>query len=278
MGAFDGQVAFITGASSGLGAALARELARQGADAALAARRLDRLEALAADIRDRGRRALALRCDVTRNGDLETAVARTVAELGQLDVLVANAGFGVMGRLEQLTLDDYRRQFETNVFGVLRTIYAGLEPVRASRGRLVVIGSVTGHVALAGASPYAMSKFALRALAQSLRFELAPAGVAVTLVSPGFVDTEIHQIDNRGVRHPEARHPAPAFVRMPAERAARQIVRAVARRRREVIVTALAKTTVHAHRLLPGTFAWVVGRLGVRSRPEPSRGRPTPSP
>lgn len=274
MGAFDGQVAFITGASSGIGAALARELARQGGDVALAARRMDRLEALAVEVRALGRRALALRCDVTRDGDLEQAVARTVAELGRLDVLVANAGFGVMGRLEKLTLDDYRRQLETNVFGVLRTIYAGLDALKASRGRLVIIGSVTGHVALAGASPYAMSKFAVRGLAQSLRFELAPAGVAVTLVSPGFVDSEIHQIDNRGARHPEARHPAPAFARMRADRAARQIVRAVARRRREVIVTTLGKTTVHAHRLLPGAFAWMVTRLGVRSRSDPGQGGP----
>ncbi len=277
MGAFDGTTAFITGASSGIGAALGRELARRGADVALAARRVDRLEALAAEVRALGRRALALRCDVTRDGDLEQAVARTLAEWGRLDVLVANAGFGVTGTLERLTLDDYRRQFETNVFGVLRTIYAGLPALRSSRGRLVIVGSVSGHVALAGASPYAMSKFAVRALAQSLAFELAPAGVAVTLVSPGFVDTEIHQIDNRGRHHPGARHPAPAFVRMRADRAARQIVRAVARRRREVVITALGQVTVHLHRLLPGAFTWIVERLGVRSRSEPERGGPASS-
>src|SRR2546425_1726539 len=147
MGTFAGRVAFITGASSGIGAALAREFARQGADLALAARRLDRLEALAAELASTGRRALALPCDVTKDGDLERAVARTTAELGRVDVLVANAGFGVVGRLDGLTLEDYRRQLETNVFGVLRTIYAGLAELRRARGRLVIVGSVSGHVA-----------------------------------------------------------------------------------------------------------------------------------
>jgi short-subunit dehydrogenase len=271
MGQFGGQVVFITGASSGLGAALAREFARQGADLALAARRLDRLEALAAEVTRAGRRALVLACDVSRADDVERAVARTVAALGRLDVLVANAGFGVVGPLEQLTLDDYRRQFETNVFGVLRTIYAGLPALRRRGGRLVIMGSVSGHVTVPGASPYAMSKFAVRALAEALDFELRPKGVAVTLVSPGFVDTEIHQVDNQGVRHPEMRHRAPAWVRMSAERAARLIVRAVARRRREVVITWLGRLTVFVGRHLPGLFGWAVRTFGARARPEPSR-------
>lgn len=105
---FTGQVVFITGASSGIGAALAREFAREGADLALAARRIDRLEALADELRTRGRSVLVLPCDVTRDQDLKAAVASTVAELGRIDVVVANAGYGVVGPLERLTLDDYR--------------------------------------------------------------------------------------------------------------------------------------------------------------------------
>jgi short-subunit dehydrogenase len=267
---FHGQVAFITGASSGIGAALARELTRRGAHVALAARRQDRLEALATELRAAGRRVLVLACDVTRDGDVERAVAHTVAELGRLDVLVANAGFGVVGPLERLTLEDYRRQFETNVFGVLRTIYAGLPALRRARGRLVILGSVSGHVALPGSSPYSMSKFAVRALAEALDFELRPAGVSVTLVSPGFVDTEIHQVDNRGARHPEMRHRAPAWVRLNAERAARRIVRAVARRRREIVITWLGKLTVFIRRHAPRLYRWAVRTFGVRTRSEPA--------
>ena len=196
---FAGSAVFITGASSGIGAALSLEFAREGADVVLAARRRDRLESLAAEIGAIGRRAVVFPCDVTREGDLERAAAAGRAAFGKLDVVVANAGFGVTGLLERLSLDDYRRQLETNVFGVLRTVYATLEDLKKSRGRLVVIGSVSGHVAVAGSSPYSMSKFAVRALAASLGYELAEHGVSVTLISPGFVESEIRQVDNRGV-------------------------------------------------------------------------------
>ena len=268
MAGFERRVAFVTGASSGIGAALAREFARQGADVALAARRADRLEALAAELQTRGRRTLAVSCDVTRDGDLEAAVAQTRERLGPLDVLVANAGFGVLGRLDRLTVADYRRQLETNVFGVLRTIYAGLEDLKRTRGRLVLMGSVNAYLALAGSSPYSMSKFALRALADSLRHELARDGVSVTLVNPGFVESEIYQIDNRGVRHPETQSPVPTWLRMPAERAARQIVRAVWRRRAEVGVTRHGKVAILLQRHAPSLLSGAVRLFSISARRE----------
>ena len=270
---FDARVAFITGASSGIGAALAREFARQGLDIALAARRTDRLATLAREIEARGRRALALSCDVTRDGDLEAAVAQTRERLGPIDVLVANAGFGVLGRFDRLTIADYRRQLETNVFGVLRTIYAGLEDLKSRRGRIVLIGSVNAYLALAGSSPYSMSKFALRALADALRHELAREDVTVTLVNPGFVESEIHQIDNRGARHPDARSPVPPWLRMSAPRAARKIVRATRRRRAEVGITRHGKLAILLQRHAPGALRAAVRALSIAARREP-RGRP----
>src|SRR5687767_3744168 len=108
MARFDGKVVLITGASSGIGAALALELARRGASVALAARRVDRMDALSAAISGMGRRAVAIPCDVTRDGDLETAVGKTRAALGPIDVAIANAGFGVVGLVERLALDDFR--------------------------------------------------------------------------------------------------------------------------------------------------------------------------
>jgi NAD(P)-dependent dehydrogenase (short-subunit alcohol dehydrogenase family) len=169
----------VTGASSGIGAALAREFARLGADLVVAARRLPLLRDLAADLEATGRRALAVACDVTEEGAVERAVQRALETFARLDVVVANAGFGVVGPFERLTLDDYRRQFETNVFGVLRTVSAALPALRASRGTVAIIGSVSGHLATPGASAYAMSKAAVHALAGSLRREVSRAGVGV---------------------------------------------------------------------------------------------------
>jgi NAD(P)-dependent dehydrogenase (short-subunit alcohol dehydrogenase family) len=209
--------------------------------------------------------------DVTVDGDLERATAEARAAFGRIDVVVANAGFGVVGPVERLGLDDYRRQFETNVFGVLRTVHATLADLKASRGRLAIIGSVSGHLATPGSSPYAMSKFAVRALAEALGHELAPAGVAVTLVSPGFVESEIRRVDNEGVLRAQAPEPIPAWLVVPVERAARTIVRAVARRRREIVVTGHGKVAVWLQRHVPWLVAGGIRALGVRSRGEPAR-------
>jgi short-subunit dehydrogenase len=264
-----GLVSLITGASSGIGAALARELARRGGDLVLAARRADRLEALAAEIRAMGRRAVAVPCDVTREGDCERAVGRARTELGRLDVAVANAGFGVVGPLARLGLEDYRRQMETNVFGVLRTIYAALPALRETRGRLVLVGSISGYVVTPGGSPYCMSKFAIRALAQALDHELRADGISVTLLSPGFVESEIHEVDNRGVRHPGTRHPA-QWLRMPADRAARLMAGAVLARRREAVITGHGKLAVLFQRFLPGLVRSAIALSGRQARPEPT--------
>ena len=267
MGAFDGHVAFITGASSGIGAALAREFVREGADVALAARRADRVEALARSLSATGRRAVAIACDVTRDGDVEAAAERARAALGRIDIVVANAGFGVVGPMEQLTLADFRRQFETNVFGVLRTIYATLGDLKLHRGRLVIIGSVSGWVSTPAGAPYAMSKFAVRALAQSIDYELRPAGVSVTHVSPGFVESEIRQVDNQGRwwATPAGNGP-PSWLVMPAAVAARIIVRAAARRRREVVVTGHGKLAVWVDRHAPWLVGWIIRHVGIRKR------------
>ena len=254
------QVVLITGASAGIGAALARACAAAGAHVALTARREDRLQALAAEIEATGRRALALRADVTRDGDLEAAVAATRAALGGVDVVIANAGFSVSGALAKLTLDDHRRQFETNVFGVLRTVHAALPALTERRGRLALVGSVAAYVYPPGVGSYNMSKAAVVALAETLRVELAPTGVSVTLVTPGFVASEIRQVDNAGVYQAERGDPAPQWLVMPAERAARQIIRAIVRREREAIITWHGKAAVALGRHAPGLRSLLLRR------------------
>jgi NAD(P)-dependent dehydrogenase (short-subunit alcohol dehydrogenase family) len=259
-------VVLITGASSGIGEALALEYARRGHHLALLARRDDRLSAVAVRVERAGGRALPIRCDVRDDASVQVAVGSAASQLGGLDIVVANAGFGVSARFERLTLDDYRRQFETNVFGVLRTVQASLPFLLRSRGRLALMGSVAGYVAAAGMSPYAMSKFAVRGLADSLREEVRPAGVSVTLISPGFVDSEIRRVGRDGVFRENAPEPVPAWLRVPTPRAARAVVRAIDRRCPEAVITAHGKAMVLLARHAPGTIRLLTRMLAPRVR------------
>lgn len=261
--AFAGRTVLITGASSGIGAALAREFAAQGAALVLAARRLERLEVLATEIRAAGGQALVCCCDVTRAGDPERVIEQARAAGLGVDIVVANAGFAVAGRFEKLTLADYQRQFDTNVFGVLRTIRAALGELCARRGSVVMVGSIAGHISLPGISAYSMSKFAVRALAHALRGELRRHGVSVTLVSPGYVASEFRQIDNAGRRHADAPESVPDWLLVSAASAARTIVRAVRRRQRERVVTGHGRFVVWAYRHAP----WLVNAAVRLVRP-----------
>src|SRR6185436_15919596 len=162
---FEGHAALITGASSGIGAALARELAREGARLVLMARRRERLDALCAELAVAGAQAGVHVGDVTKRAGLDAGVALAVERYGRLDIAVANAGFGVVGPLAKLGVEDYRRQFETNVFAAIETSKACLAELLKAQGRLVLIGSVAGYISTPNASPYAMSKFAIRAFA-----------------------------------------------------------------------------------------------------------------
>jgi len=264
----DGKVAFITGASAGIGAAMARDFVRRGADVVLTARRWERLEALALEIRAKGQRAVVAQCDVTVDGDLEKAVALALEKLGRIDYVIANAGFGVAGWFHGRDLEDYRRQFETNVFGVLRTAFATMDALHESHGCFAIMGSVMSHVATPGTSPYAMSKHAVRALAASLRNEWKGRGVAVTLLAPGFVDSEIRQVRNDGTFDPEAHETIPRWLRLRTDTAAKKMVTAVVRGKREAVISVHGKVAVFLSRHTPGLFDLLIRTFAVKGRRE----------
>jgi len=183
------EAAVITGASSGIGADAAALLAREGfvvfagvrsdADAARAAALHERVRPLTIDVADRASIA---------------AAAEAVAASGLvLRGVVGNAGIAVAGPLEYLPVDEVRRQFEVNVFGALAFVQASLPQLRGSRGRVVLVGSISGRLGVPFIAPYSASKAALRAFADALRVELRAAGIGVSLIEPGSVKTPIWQ-------------------------------------------------------------------------------------
>ena len=256
---FRGKSVLITGASSGIGRTLALQLGAAGAQVTLTARRAELLAALAEEMVSMGApRPLISICDVTRDGDPEQAVADAVRTFSGLDVVFANAGFGVVGYFDRLELADYRRQFETNVFGVLRTLKACQAEISRRRGNFVIMGSVAGYCATPGNSPYSMSKSALRAFAVSITPELARKNIRVTLISPGFVGSNIRKVDNSGRFHAEAGEQIPTWLVVDTERACRKILRAVSAGRSEAIITGHGKLLVAIERLAP----WILRAAG----------------
>ncbi|PIE23749.1 MAG: short chain dehydrogenase [Planctomycetota bacterium] len=266
------QVFVITGASSGIGAALARAAYAGGARVVLAARRLKRLRELCAELDPSGERCMALGCDVTQDEDVQRLVAATLERFARLDVLIANAGFGVSAPFDQLELEDYRRQLETNLYGVLRCAKAALPALRQSRGVLALMGSVCGYLSMPGVTPYSVSKYALRALAEGLGCELEKEGVRVLHIAPGFVKTEFRQVDNEGVHHAEHQDPVPSWLACPADRAAKVMLRAIRRRRREVVVTGHGRVLVWLVRHVPRFFGFLLRRSGALARQAPGAG------
>ncbi|MBU3749508.1 MAG: SDR family NAD(P)-dependent oxidoreductase [Mycobacterium sp.] len=175
----------ITGCSSGIGHATALRLAKAGHTVYATARRADSL----ADLREAGAHTLSL--DVTDEDSMTAAVARVVDEQGAVGVLINNAGYSQSGALETLPMADLRRQFETNVFGLVRMCQLVLPGMRAQHwGRIVNISSMGANFTFPGAGAYHASKYAVEAISDALRFEVKGFGVDVVIVQPGLIRTE----------------------------------------------------------------------------------------
>lgn len=262
---FEGKVVLITGASAGIGEALAYRFGEEGASLCLCARREERLLNVVKEVEAKGGQAIALRCDVTVDGEMERAVEEAKKRFQKIDIVVANAGFGVAGFIEKLKIEDFRRQFETNVFGVLRTFYATFEELKKNKGQFVVLGSVAGYIPSPGSAPYSMSKFAIRAFAETLRAEMKPYGISVVLISPGFVESDIRRTDNFGRVHENKKDPVPSWLVMPREKAAKIIVDAIHAKKPEEVVTLHGKALVFASKHLWRTTRFFLQR-GFRLR------------
>ena len=178
------QVVLVTGSSSGIGRATAVEAAEHGHQVFASARRLEDV----ADLASLGLETLAL--DVTDEASVTEGVAAVLGRAGRIDALVNNAGYGQYGAIEDVSLPEWRRQFEVNVFGALAVLQAVLPAMReARRGTIVNVSSVAGKVTIPFAGPYCASKYALEAISDALRVEVAPWKIRVVVVEPGPIAT-----------------------------------------------------------------------------------------
>jgi len=259
------QVVWITGASSGIGKAMAFEWAKLGYDVALSARRTELLEEVATDLRKLGVQALVVPMDVLEESSIKSAVEKVIAAFGRLDIAIANAGFGVFGLIEELSQEEWQRQLQGNVVGLAMTAKYALPHLKKTKGRLALVGSVGAFLPNPYVGAYGASKAAVNSIGLTLQVELQGSGVSCTTLHPGFVTSEIARIDNDGVWHPDRKDPRPENLMWPTDKAARVMVKAILKRKRNYVFTGHGKIAVALQRWLPGLM-----RKMMAKAPKPS--------
>ena len=247
----DAETAIVTGASSGIGAELARQLAAMGVKVGLTARRESELERLASSIRGAGGAAVVAPADAADPASSRAALARLTQELGPIDLLIANAGVGVEESPSRFSADDFDRMVRVNLIAVGYAIEAVLPGMlERRRGQIVGISSLAAYRGLPGSAGYSATKAGLSAFLEGLRPQLRPRGISVTAVHPGFVRTEM-TAGQKGWQ---------PFL-MDADRAARIILRGVARRKRRVDFPWPMVGVLRGVQLIPG---WIYDRIADR--------------
>jgi len=244
-----GIVVIVTGASSGIGEATAREFGRQGAKVVLAARRVDRLEALAQEIAGlgNGAEALVVQADLSKLEDIKSLVEQTLEKFGRIDVLVNNAGFGRLDWLENLDpVKDIEAQFAVNVLGVVQTTRQVL-PVMISQhaGHIINMCSMAGLVATPTYTIYAASKHAVHGFSEALRREVKPWGIDVSLIYPGGVSTEFGK--HAGIKR-KTKATTPKFMLLTPDEVGQAVTRLVRRPRAMWIIPWLWSVSVWLNR------------------------------
>ena len=236
---FREKTVIVTGASSGIGKALALQLASQGAWLTLAARDAQRLDALVEVCQQRGGKAMAIPTDVVDESQCKALIQRTQEMYDRIDILVNNAGIDLVGKLEDLpNLNLFKQVIDVNFYGAVYCTYYALPHLKETMGRIVNISSLGGLLAIPYNTSYIASKFAMIGFSDSLRMEVEQAGVSVTVICPSLVVTEFHEryLDKNG----QAKGPAGRAIytkqTMSADQCAQIILQATKQRKRQVVM------------------------------------------
>lgn len=239
---------------------MAHKWSQLGYKVVLSARRQELLKAIAMGIKDSGGEALVIPVDIMEETSIEKAVQQIITSLGRLDVVVANAGFGVIGSIEKLTAKDWNRQLQGNVTGLALTVKYALPYLEKTNGRIGLVGSIAAYLPNPYVGAYGASKAAVNSIGKTLQVELKNSGVSCTTLHPGFVVSEIARVDNDGVWHPDRPDPRPSNLMWPTDKAAKVMVRAILKRKRNYVFTGHGRILVWLQRWFPGLVRTIISK------------------
>ena len=262
--AIDGKVVIVTGASSGIGEATAREFARAGATTVLAARRIKRLEQLAEEIHRMGGTAFPVQTDLTEVADIKNLVQTTLSTFGRIDVLANIAGWGLYDWFEELSSEELRRHYDVNIIGLAELTRQVIPTMKAQRsGFILNMSSYVSRISVPPMTVYASTKYAVEGLSDGLRRALLPWGITVVSIHPSSVSgTEFNQ---RSARPGKVEFRPNPIGRISRERLARQIVALIERPRRALFISRLYDVPVMLNKLFP-EFVDLISKNWVRNK------------
>jgi len=264
-----GKVVIVTGASSGIGKAIAIECGRRGASVVLAARRADRLLEVANTIQQLGGQALTVQTDVQHEEDCKNLIEAADQQFGRIDVLINNAGISMRALFHETSAEVIRKVMDVNFWGTVYCTHHALPHLLKTKGSVVGISSVAGFKGLPGRTGYSASKFAMQGFMESLRTENLKTGLHVLVVCPGFTSSEIREQALLADGTPQGESPRNEKGMMQPDHVARRTVDAIIARRRLLILTLQGKLIVALQRFLPGLLDKIVYQQMAREPDSP---------
>jgi short-subunit dehydrogenase len=241
---FEGKVAIVTGAGSGIGKALAEAFAYRGAKVVLAARSAENLNRVADNLRIKGARVLVCPCDVSREEECEQLINSTVNEFGRIDFLVNNAGISMRELFVDTSPEVLKRLMDVNFWGTVYCTKYALPYLLEVKGSVTGVSSIAGYKGLPARTGYSASKFAMHGFLESLRIENLKTGLHVLIACPGFTASNIRNTALRGDGKPQGESPRDEAAMMQPEEVAYEILKAIHRKKHTLVLTAQGKMTV----------------------------------
>ena len=264
---FKDKIFVVTGASSGIGKAIAIEAAKQGANVALAARNIDKLNDVAKVIEGFGTKALPVKTDVSNREDAKNLIEKTIENFGKIDVLVNNAGVSMRAMFDQLDLDVFEKVMNINFMGTVYCTKYAIEHILKQKGSIVGVSSVSGYTPLPARTAYCSSKYAMYGFLTTLRIENIKRGLHVLIAHPGFTESEIRKHALLADGREQGNTPRKEEKMMTSEEVAIRILKGIKKRKRVQIMSTIGKTAWILEKFVP---AWAHKQIykGIAKEPD----------